>query len=35
MRTNKKCPAGQYCLPGLQALTDATDCTIGHYCPEG
>lgn len=35
MRTTNKCPAGKYCLAGLKALSEATDCKVGHYCPEG
>ena len=35
MRTTKQCPAGRYCVAGLDAETDAVDCEIGKYCPEG
>ncbi|XP_070552128.1 fibrillin-2-like [Ptychodera flava] len=34
MLTNKRCPAGKYCLAGLHSVNDATDCTKAHYCPE-
>ena len=35
MRTNKKCPKGQYCFGGLKDVSEATDCAKGHYCVEG
>ena len=35
MRNNKKCPAGRYCVAGLDSEPAADDCATGHYCPEG
>lgn len=35
MVNNKKCPPGRYCLAGLTKEPDATDCSVGRYCPEG
>ena len=35
MRTNKQCPAGRYCVAGLNAEPEAVDCSVGMYCPEG
>ena len=35
MLNNKKCPAGLYCTTGLNAVSEAENCTMSHYCPEG
>ena len=35
MLNNKKCPAGKYCAGGLSGVSQATDCSVGKYCPEG
>lgn len=35
MVNTKKCPPGRYCLAGLTQEPDATDCSVGRYCPEG
>lgn len=35
MVNTKKCPPGRYCLAGLTKEPDATDCSVGRYCPEG
>ncbi len=35
MYANKKCTAGKYCAGGLTALSEATNCSKAHYCPEG
>lgn len=35
MTTNKRCPAGLYCTTGLNALDEAVNCSLSHYCPEG
>ena len=35
MLTDKRCPAGLYCLEELSDLSQATNCSHGHYCPEG
>ncbi|XP_071505048.1 uncharacterized protein [Diadema antillarum] len=34
MTTNKRCPAGLYCTTGLHSLSEATNCSTSHYCPE-
>ncbi|EDV28435.1 uncharacterized protein TRIADDRAFT_51343 [Trichoplax adhaerens] len=34
MLTNKKCPAGKLCGIGLSSVSQATNCSIGYYCPE-
>jgi len=35
MNTTKLCPAGQYCTVGLKDVSEATNCSKAHYCPEG
>ena len=35
MLNNKKCTPGKFCTDGLSDLSQATDCSIGKYCPEG
>ena len=35
MEANKTCPAGQYCGGGLKDVSEATNCSKGHYCPPG
>ena len=35
MNTTKLCPAGKYCTTGLKDVSEATDCSRAHYCPEG
>ncbi|CAC5381825.1 unnamed protein product [Mytilus coruscus] len=34
MLTDKRCPAGSYCLAGLTTVSDATPCSVGKYCLE-
>ncbi|XP_023933458.1 uncharacterized protein LOC106181652, partial [Lingula anatina] len=34
MLTEKRCPAGRYCLPGLHSESNALNCSKGMYCPE-
>ena len=35
MLTDKRCPAGRFCVAGLHNEPSATDCIAGHYCEEG
>jgi hypothetical protein len=35
MLSSKRCPAGYYCAGGLKSVSEATACSVGHYCPEG
>lgn len=35
MNTTKQCPAGKYCTTGLKNVSEATDCSKAHYCPQG
>ena len=35
MNATKQCTGGKYCKGGLKDLSEATDCSKGHYCPQG
>ena len=35
MLTDKRCPAGLFCVEGLDYVYNSQNCTQGKYCDEG
>ena len=35
MKQNKQCPAGNFCVSGLNKVEDSVLCSAGFYCPQG